>query len=55
MTSPRGEDISDPGTPLPAFAPPDHTAHPRLAAVLLDVRRRADDEDGTVAQYEDAP
>ncbi|GHE04782.1 hypothetical protein [Streptomyces alanosinicus] len=43
----------DTRTPLPEIAPPDHTDHPVLAAILADLRARAGEV--VVAQYEDAP
>ncbi|MCC5478988.1 hypothetical protein [Streptomyces barringtoniae] len=40
--------------PLPEIAPPDHTDHPVLAAILAELRAR-EGESTVVAHYEDAP
>ncbi|MFE7269657.1 hypothetical protein [Streptomyces sp. NPDC057623] len=40
--------------PLPEIAPPDHTDHPVLAAILAELRTR-EGENPVVAHYEDAP
>lgn len=58
MTSPippTGAGAVDPAAPLPAIELPARTAHPLLAAVLIDVQQRSGGADVTVAQYEDAP
>ncbi|MDF3149485.1 MULTISPECIES: hypothetical protein [unclassified Streptomyces] len=39
---------------LPEIAPPDHTDHPVLAAILAELRTR-EGESIVVAHYEDAP
>ncbi|MER5544400.1 hypothetical protein ACWDBD_14460 [Streptomyces sp. NPDC001118] len=50
--------IDDTHIPLPEIAPPDHTDHPVLAAILAELRERERAREGepvVVAHYEDAP